>query len=234
VVKADPGAGLNLLYYIRHGEGVDNVARRFSYKNPDNPLTERGRLQALQTAQHLAARSFDGIYCSPMKRALETAQIIASPLKADPIVMEEFREVNVGDLEGMPFNDENWSIYHHLVNEWSSGNTRASFPGGEDYETLWKRMHRGLLQILTDRKGQVLLLVGHAGIFSATLKDLCPGTDLNWLKSAEYYNCAITKLEIESRNGDLQGRLIDWANYDHLDEQALSRVPGIPPMNDPA
>jgi probable phosphoglycerate mutase len=225
---------LNLLYFVRHGEGVDNVARRFSCKNLDHPLTERGRRQAGQTARYLAADSFDGIYCSPMKRAFETAQIIASLLKEDPIVMEDFREVNVGDLEGMPFNNQNWRAYHHLVNEWFSGNTRASLPGGEDYESLWARMQRGLRHMLNGRKGQVLLLVGHAGIFSATLKNLCPGTDLNWLKSAEYYNCAITKLEIESRNGDLQGRLIDWANYGHLDEQALSRVPGIPPVNDPA
>jgi broad specificity phosphatase PhoE len=86
------------------------------------------------------------------------------------------------------------------------------------------------MQMLDGRTGRNLLLVGHAGIFTATLREVCPDLDVDWLKNAEYYNCAITELEIESTDGRLQGRLIDWANYSHLSEETLSRVPGIPPM----
>jgi hypothetical protein len=84
--------------------------------------------------------------------------------------------------------------------------------------------------MLADKSGCTLALVGHAGIFTATLKDLCPGLDLNWLMNAEYYNCAITELEVGSVDGRLQGRLLDWANHGHLGEEALTRIPGIPPM----
>jgi probable phosphoglycerate mutase len=221
---------MNLVYFVRHGEGVDNVARRFSCKNLDRPLTERGRLQADQTGEYLAGKNIDGIFCSPMKRARETAEILAAWSKLEPTVLEDFREVNVGELEGKEFSAETWDAYHHIVSEWFAGNAQAALPGGEDYTAMWGRMRRGLEQMLAGKTNWKLALVGHAGIFTATLKDICPWLDLNWLKNAVYYNCAVTELEIEWVAGGLQGRLIDWAHYGHLSEEALTRVPGIPPM----
>jgi len=222
---------MNRLYFIRHGEGVDNVARQFSRGRVDRPLTERGRLQAREAGEYLEGKNIDAIYCSTMKRSLETAQIISGRLGLEPIVLEEFREVDVGELDGKDFSAETWATYHQVVNEWFAGNGQAALPGGEDYVTMWGRTRRGLIQMLDGRTGRNLLLVGHAGIFSATLRELCPDLDVDWLKNAEYYNCAITELEIESVDGRLQGRLIDWANYSHLSEAALTRVPGIPPAD---
>ena len=221
---------MNRLYFIRHAEGVDNVARQFSGRKVDRPLTRRGRGQARETGDHLAGKKIDAIYCSTMKRSLETAWIIARRLNMEPIALEEFREVDVGDLDGKDFSAETWGAYHHVVNEWFTGNARAAFPGGEDYTATWGRMRRGLEQMLDGRTDRTLVLVGHAGLFIATLKELCPDLDINWLKNAEYYNCAITELEIESVDGQFQARLIDWANFSHLSEETLTRVPGIPPM----
>lgn len=221
---------MSRVYFIRHGEGLDNVARQFSFKKLDRPLTERGRLQADQTGDYLVGKHIDGIFCSPMKRARETAGIIAARLKLEPTVLEEFREVDVGELEGKDFNAETWGAYHHVVSEWFAGNAQAALPGGEDYTAMWGRMWRGLEQMLAGKTNRTLVLVGHAGIFTATLKDICPGLDLNWLKNAVYYNCAVTELEIELAAGGVQGRLIDWANHGHLSEKALTRVPGIPPL----
>jgi len=221
---------MNRLYFVRHGEGVDNVARQFSYRKVDRPLTERGRLQASQTAEYLAGRQVDAVFCSPMKRTHETAQIIAQRLGRDLTVLEGFREVNVGELEGKDFSAEAWGIYHQVVGEWFAGNQQAVFPDGEDYVTLWGRMHDAFEQMIKDRVDQNLVLAGHAGIFIATLKDICPGLDAAWLQNVEYYNCAITELEIDMAGGELRGKLIDWANYGHLSEEALSRMPGIPPL----
>jgi 2,3-bisphosphoglycerate-dependent phosphoglycerate mutase len=221
---------MNRLYFIRHGEGVDNLARQFSRGKVDRPLTERGRLQAREAGEYLAGKNIHAIYCSTMKRSHETAQIISARLGLEPVVLEEFREVDVGELDGKDFSVETWGAYHQVVNEWLAGNVQAALPGGENYVTMWERTRRGLMQMLDGRTGRNLLLVGHAGIFTATLREVCPDLDVDWLKNAEYYNCAITELEIESVDGRLQGRLIDWANYSHLSEETLSRVPGIPPM----
>lgn len=221
---------MNRVYFVRHGEGQDNVARQFSHKKVDRPLTERGRLQAMQTAEYLTGIPIDQIFCSPMKRTHETAQIIAARLGQDLTLLEDLREVNVGDLEKQDFNDETWGVYHHVTNQWYAGNAQVTYPGGEDYRTLWARMQRALKNILGNHSNRSFLIVGHGGIFTSTLKEFCPGLELTWLQNVEYYNCAITELEIELVNGELQGRIVNWASYDHLTEDALSRAAAIPPL----
>jgi broad specificity phosphatase PhoE len=221
---------MNRVYFVRHGEGQDNVRRQFSYKRVDRPLTERGRLQARQTAEYLAGKQIDEIFCSPMKRANETAQIIAERLGLPLTVLEEFREVNVGDLDGKDFNNENWAIYHDVSGQWYAGNSGAAYPGGEDYVSVWERTQRGLRKVLDGHSNRHFVIAGHGGIFAATLKDLCLGLDTNWLQNVEYYNCAVTELEVEIVYGELRGRILDWANYHHMSGDALTMKSAIPPL----
>ncbi len=221
---------MNRVYFVRHGEGQDNVARQFSHKKLDRPLTDRGRLQASQTAEYLAGRHIDQMFCSPMKRAHETAQIIANRLDKELTILEEFREVNVGDLDGQDFNNNTWGIYHDITSEWYAGNSCVSFPGGEDYLTVWSRMQCGLKKVLESHSNRNLVIVGHGGIFISTLKDLCPGLEMSWIQNVDYYNCAITELEIEMAQGGLKGRIVDWANYHHMSGDASTQTTAIPPL----
>jgi 2,3-bisphosphoglycerate-dependent phosphoglycerate mutase len=222
---------MNRIYFIRHGEGQDNVARRFSSTWMDHPLTERGRLQARQTGDYLSGMQVDGIFCSPMKRAHETAQIVASRLQMEVTVMPEFREANVGDLEGRDFTDQNWAIYHGVTNQWYAGNPRASFPGGEDYVTVWERTRKGYRTLLQNHENSKLVLVGHGGIFIATLKEFNPGLQISWLQNAILYNCAVTELEMDMVNGELRGRIVRWSDNDHLSGDARTTSPAIPPLS---
>lgn len=221
---------MNRLYFVRHGEGQDNVARNFSCKRVDHPLTDRGVLQAGQTAEFLARKSIDEVYSSPMKRAAETAQIITTRLGKELTIRENFRELDVGDLEGQFTSNENWQFYHRITSEWFRGNAEIGFPGGENYANLWERWRTGLLQVLAGKTGWNILLVGHAGIFIAVLKDLCPDLDVNWLKNAECYNCSITELDVELLDGHPRGTLVAWSAHGHLSGDALHLVAGIPPL----
>ena len=222
---------MNRIYFVRHAEGQDNVARHFSSTWMDHPLTERGRLQARQTGDYLAGKKIDGIFCSPMKRTHETAEIIARRMNRGVTVLEELREVNVGDLEGKDFNDENWSVYHGVTNQWYAGHAHASFPGGEDYATVWKRVRKAYLRILQEQENRNFVIVGHGGVFAATLKEFIPGLDVRWLQNIAYYNCAITELDVELLHGELTGKIVDWANYHHMTPDALSTAPAIPPLS---
>ena len=222
---------MNRIYFVRHGEGQDNVARKLSTTWMDLPLTERGRLQAVQTGQYLAGQHVDGIFCSPMKRAHETAQIISSRLNMELAVLEELREVNVGDLEGRDFSNENWSVYHAVTNQWYVGNSQASFPGGDDYVTVWNRTKRCYLKILQNYENNQFVIVGHGGIFIATLKEFIPGLEINWLQNAVHYNCAITELEVKIVEGELKGRIVRWSDNHYLSGDALTTAPTIPPLS---
>ncbi len=91
---------MNRFLLVRHAENPANLTHEFSYKKIDYPLTEKGRLQAQQTAEHLQHQPVTSVYASPLKRTVETAEIIAQPHGLSVRVLEQFREVNIGDLEG--------------------------------------------------------------------------------------------------------------------------------------
>src|SRR5438045_8885112 len=106
------------LYLVRHGENKANITKEFSYKKVDYSLTPRGVLQAQQTADYFRDKKIEAIYSSPLKRAIETAHIIAKPLGLAVITVENFREVNVGDLEGQVVRRETWQTYLGVMKEW--------------------------------------------------------------------------------------------------------------------
>src|ERR1051326_5463373 len=137
----------NTIYLVRHGENMANITKEFSYKLVDYSLTAKGLLQAQQTADYFAEKHIDGIYSSPLKRALETANIIGQRLGLAVTPMEEFREVNVGSLEGQPPTAENWAAHNKIVEDWYHGHFTSMFPNGENLLMLLDRMKTGLLEV---------------------------------------------------------------------------------------
>jgi len=84
-------------------------------------------------------------------------------------------------------------------------------------------------QIVAGKDGQSIIVVGHGGIFTVTLPDLCPKVDLHYLRT-ENHNCSISEIEVEWNGGRLEGRLISWASYAHLHGPAADLVSGLPDM----
>ncbi len=93
------------LYFVRHGESEWNVLKKICGQT-DIPLTEKGREQARQTASRIIERGIraDGIICSPLSRARETAQIIAGITGLNVRVDERIIEQNFGAFEGLNWN----------------------------------------------------------------------------------------------------------------------------------
>src|ERR687893_1738013 len=61
---------------IRHGQSQGNAEGRFG-GHTSTPLSQRGRLQAEATAHALASETFNAIYSSDLRRAVETAEPLA-------------------------------------------------------------------------------------------------------------------------------------------------------------
>ena len=84
-----------VLYFIRHGESTHNAEGRIQ-GHSDAPLSSLGRQQSEAAAKALASIAFDAIYSSPLRRALETAQIIAAPHGLPVLTDPRLMELNVG------------------------------------------------------------------------------------------------------------------------------------------
>ncbi len=218
---------MNRLYFVRHGENRANLTKEFSSRRVDYSLTSKGVLQARQTAEWFRHKQIDAIYASPLKRARETAEILAAPFNLPVVVLDGLREVDVGDLELEPPTLENWSRHNQIFVGWLKGQPELSFPGGEDYFALWNRMRGAVEEMMSLGEGKNIIAVSHGGILAATLQNLCPGIDRRRLFDQENHNCAITEIILGAREGRIEGELVNWASYDHLHGEAAELVSGF-------
>lgn len=220
---------MNHIYFVRHGENKSNTDKQFSYQTVNYPLNDKGRQQAAQTAAHFATQTIHEIYTSPLKRAVETATIIAEPLGLSVNIREAFREINVGILDGQPATElANWQLHNRVIDDWFAGKSETAFPEGENYLTLLGRMEAGLREIVAQKDDRHIIIVGHGGIFSTTLKDICPNVNPIQLRHQGKHNCSITKIKLALAGDKLQGELITWADHSHLHGEAAALITGAP------
>ena len=190
------------LYLVRHGETDWNQQRRIQGLT-DIPLNDVGREQARATGRLLARRSWDGVYSSPLGRALETASIIADELGLPaPETIDALVERNYGEAEGMNFIE----VERRYPN-------RSGVPGQESREDVVARVLPALRELALAHPDQALVVVSHGGAIRAVLTAVQP----------ESSHGMITNGSIHSfRFGDDELRLIEFDDpiaLDSLDEQ---------------
>jgi broad specificity phosphatase PhoE len=219
---------MNRIYLVRHGENYANITKEFSYKSVDYDLTDKGRTQAEQTAQYFKGTKISGIYSSPLKRAVQTAEYISRESNKKVEIVEYFRELNVGDLEKSKPDKNSWDIYFSVTNDWYEGMKTRTFPNGEDYQTLLTRFYAGLEYIIKNRDNENIIVVGHGGIFTAGLLDLCSIKDRKEFAARQNHNCSISEILLDKKNNNLEGTLVRWADNSHLYGEAANFLNGLP------
>jgi broad specificity phosphatase PhoE len=122
------------LLLIRHAITDWNASGRFQ-GHTDVQLSEEGRRQARRLGKHLERLPAQGvIYASPLKRALETAQL-AFPGR-EVITDPRLRELHFGAFEGFTQAENE---RHPDWAAWYADPFGSSAPGGESYEALRRR-----------------------------------------------------------------------------------------------
>lgn len=197
------------VWYIRHGENQANLTGELSYKAVDYPLTERGGAQARELAARLTAGDPPaGIYSSPLRRAVETAEVVGRGVRVkDVVVVEELRELNVGALDGRR-DAQAWAIYQEVAYAWQAGQHDRAFPGGEDYHEMTARLARGLRHALAHPPGSRVFVVGHGGLIRAGLPAICPGEPM---PDTNIPNCGVARLALRADGAlGVTGTLLRW------------------------
>ncbi len=143
------------LLIVRHGKTNWNKEKRAAGLS-DVELNEEGIEQAEILRDKLKDTKIDVIICSPLKRALKTAEIINEKHNKEIIIDEETIERNLGVYEGQPNEQE-------IFNEIRYYNKNVPVEGGEDCKTYTKRVFKCLDKIINQYKGKVdtVLIVSH-------------------------------------------------------------------------
>lgn len=105
------------LYMIRHGETDWNRAKRFQGQ-VDVPLNECGRRLAEMTRDNMPVVQYDRVYCSPLVRAVETAEILLKGRFPLDRIRKDKRiiEMNFGEYEGSSIEQAGQDPNHPLYN----------------------------------------------------------------------------------------------------------------------
>jgi probable phosphoglycerate mutase len=106
----------------RHGETDWNRQSRFQ-GHADEPLNEAGRAQARRLAVKLLDQPIAAVYSSDLRRASETAEIVAAALQLPIVLDRRLREIHVGswqgrtsdELDGTPWDGESYDEHRFRV-----------------------------------------------------------------------------------------------------------------------
>ncbi len=182
------------LHLLRHGQTELSVGRRYSGRgNP--PLTEVGRGQAAGAARRLAKLDdVAAVVSSPLGRARETADAVASALGLEAVVVDGLVETDFGAWEGLTFT-EAAERDPDLHRRWLS-DTSVAPPGGESFDEVHRRVRRARNDLITEYGGRNLVLVSHVTPIKTLLRmalDVGPSLlfrlhlDLASLSVTEFY-----------------------------------------------
>ncbi|MGH8897326.1 MAG: 2,3-bisphosphoglycerate-dependent phosphoglycerate mutase [Egibacteraceae bacterium] len=181
---------MSRLILIRHGQSVWNAENRFTGW-VDSPLSERGRTEAKQAGDQLAAEGVhvDRAFTSTLRRAIDTGRIILDTLGQDDLTQKQAWELNerfYGALTGRDKAQTAEEFGEDQVQVW-----RRSYdvhpPGGESLKDTANRtlpyFHRVIVPVTL--QVDVVLVSAHGNSLRSIVKEL-DGLD----------DEAVTRLEI--------------------------------------
>ena len=152
--------------FLRHGES-EGVERGILQGHLDLPLTEKGKAQILALALHWQTHNqhFDQIFSSPLERARQTAEIIATRLGFDYSLDPIWTERNFGMCEG---------VDTAIVADWYAHRPRPAIyePVYETGEAEWElhlRAGQAIDRLMKLPQGSYLV-VSHGNFISAALR----------------------------------------------------------------
>jgi len=159
------------VFFARHGESQANVERIFAGQL-DSPLTEKGRSQALETANELRSKKIVKIIASPLSRSLETAQIIAKVLNIKEIeTWNELKEMDLGNIAGTPWPSKDLTSESAKKTMLDVG---LESKQGESLEDLENRSNAVIKKLQAQQEDGDILVVGH-GQFTRILLSVLDG-----------------------------------------------------------
>jgi broad specificity phosphatase PhoE len=154
---------VSAVYLARHGQTAYNLEGRFQGQLPV-PLDGTGREQAADLAERAAAHGFAALWCSPLLRARETADVVAERLGLEPREDARLMETDAGDWTNRSFAEIQAEAPEQFA-AFATADPGFAFPGGESFAEQEERVAVALQEV--ERGRLPALVVCHGMVIRA-------------------------------------------------------------------
>ncbi len=153
------------MYLARHGQTAYNAEGRFQGQGAV-PLDATGRAQATELAERAVPYEFAALWCSPLLRARETADVVARRIGLVPREDARLMETDAGDWTDRSFADVQAEAPEEFE-RFRTGDPTFAFPGGESFAQQGVRVAAAFHDI--KRAEAPALIVCHGGVIRIAL-----------------------------------------------------------------
>jgi broad specificity phosphatase PhoE len=172
---------MKTLLLIRHAH-TDMAGRFCGHSDPE--LSTTGRQQLSETVGKLQPWTLSAVYTSDLKRAVQTAEAIASHRNVPIELRTGLREIYFGDWEGKSW-EEIERADPTTASSWLKAYPNKPPPGGEAFRDFEQRVRRELSAMAALAECGVVAAVTHAG-FIRTAISLNSSTPLASVNKVDY------------------------------------------------
>ncbi|MGB4439334.1 MAG: histidine phosphatase family protein [Sedimentibacter sp.] len=186
------------IYFTRHGETEWNKQKRFQ-GSKNSALTEKGILAAELLSSRIEEIELDCIISSPLMRAYHTAEIVRGNKNIEIIKHDGFKEINLGDFEGMRY-DEIMENCGDVLNKIEDDPFNNRYPNGENLFEFYKRVEKSFKETIDKYKDKNTLIVAHGGTIKC-IESYIRNFKINkdWMGSV-VNNCSLSCIEVNENN----------------------------------
>lgn len=188
------------LIVLRHGQTTHNAAGIWQGQL-DTELSDTGRHQAEQAAEVLAHMPIARIVSSDLRRAAQTARIVADRTGLEVVLDSRLREIDVGQWQGRS-STELQATDGDVLDAVARGDDPRRGGTGETVAEVGRRSVRAAHEFVDDLQPEQLGLIVCHGVVGRALAAGLAGLDQRaaWLGLGSLHNCHWVQLR-EGRHG---------------------------------
>jgi broad specificity phosphatase PhoE len=198
------------VFLVRHGQTNSNTTGFFMGWS-DEDLNEVGYAQAQALSSRLANLPISSIYTSPLRRAYNTATILAKPHQLELKVMNDLIEIQAGDWQGLHIDE----IQQRWPGLWEQSRTDVSnvtMPNGESFGQVTERAVRAFDTIIEANHDGNIAMVSHEVVIKVIVAHVLGATNSIY-RRFEIKNTSLSIIRIV----DGKARLITLNATSHLE-----------------
>ncbi len=179
-------------FFVRHGDAFDENGVQLDHY----PLNNNGRIQALQLAKRLRDNKFNSIYCSRIKRSMQTCEIVNDVHKMDVIYTAQLNEVG-GQI-------------------WPQPGVKAGEAELENYDMALEKISKFFGKLALNHKGEEVAVFSHGNwirvLLSYILANGSPETFFHFV----IHNTSLTIVDVDDITGYPSIISVSDAAHTHL------------------